>query len=982
MAIIELQMATSSVLGALTTGIAIATGPAQGQKFTAGGTDYRVNQIRLTGSVSLKFDVAETEVIFYSSFFPHPDGSHLFSDTVPGTRVQFRQELSANLLEVLKDSNGNVTGTQDAGTLTVDLVLHMWATSLGISLGADTVTVNGPAAVEVTQALGKLLENTIPSVTTPIPALSFGTVANAGIAVDKAGSIIAIRIEFGLPLDLQAAEGGWAPFFAGNFPNHLSVGSQSGNVSFFIDSFSIEQMVTQTFSSSLTAWGSKIRLDWGPAANWTPNNGNAHLDVIFNGDVIKACADLWDINCDFHGDVSISLANATNTLLLDNNLSWTPNFWQELGCALFVGVVAGYVFAIIGAAAGPIGAAIGAGIGLIGGLILVFVFVSGAYVPTIPIKQPCTQLGHDVRCTVPVAVPTDPTTGKPVLVIRSVAGAPEGLVLFSELSIGPITFMSAKVTLGNVSQFAWQPPTITCAQVTPHTLKELMANVQQYVYANAAVDLANSGQGTLVVTSVERISPDPAAAFGAGTITIANYTTSCRVSVDAVYNAAYMASPYPCVLLIVTNGGVLTVSLDPIPALDAAALAGIEAQATTMVDACQVSSDSWWQEFHRINLKWFVDPGPDGEQFGMRFTQVQVAGLRAGEAITLSTGEMTDAAGSAATDSRGFAESSLLTFNSAQPLYLGRQVAGGNLSAGTADRTGGGQISEVAPRTVPTNSSAKRSIKVREAAVLECGRVDLGAPCRQIGGYFMAGHATALALAGDILATIDLRNPYQPKLVSYFFTPGVEGFTISSGTGLLLWGNAGLSRLDIGPTAGRAAAPSCHRLSDDPVVGVSSVGNLLAVARNGRIDLLDQGLRQVTSACCTGVIGLARASGNLVSLASNGLEAWQFNLDRSALCPAGRLQLSNLSHVHGSPLITPRTGVFASGPAMSGIIVDFVDPWSPRVTAEYRERPWFLDAATITSLLLLRKTNETSITVATLGPTRTAVDLQATSTSR
>jgi hypothetical protein len=924
----------------------------------------------------LKVDVAETEVIFFDSYFEQPDGSHRTSDTIPGTRVQFHQKLTASLLQVLKDSNGNVTGTQDAGTFTIDLVLHMWTTLTAIAFGVDTITVNGPATVEVTQALGKLLENMIPAVSTPIPkipAVLPGTVGNTGIAVDTGRSIIAIRIEFGLPQDLLAAEGGWSPFFSGNFPNHLSVGGKTGNVSFFIDSFTVEQIITQKFSSALTTWGTNIQLDWGPYATWTPNNGTAHLDVFFNGDVIKACADLWDINCDFHGDVNISLTNAPNTLLFDSNFSWTPNFWQELGCALLVGLVAGYVFAIIGAVAGPVGAAVGAGIGLIGGIILVFALGSGAYIPTIPVLPPCKQSGSDVRCNVPVAIPNDPTTNKPVLMINSVAGAPEGLVLFSALSIGPLTIQSAKVTLGNISSFSWQPPAITCAQVTTQTLKDLMSNVQQYVYAHAAVDLLNSGQGKLIVTSVERISADPAGAFGPATIHIANYSNSCRVTVDTPFNAAYMAAPYPCVLLIITNGGVLTVSLDPIPALDAAALASIQSEATSMIDSCQVSADPWWQEFRRMNLKWLVDPGPDGEQVGGRFTQVQVAGLQAGEIITLGAGETTDAAGSATAGSRGFAEASLLTFKSTQSLYLGRQLGVGNLKLEAAQTAGIGQNSAAALRTLPSAGSAKRSITVREAAVLECGRVTLGSPCRQISGYFMGRKAAAIALAGEILATIDLGNPYQPKLVNYVFTPGITGFSISSRTNLLLWGNGGLSILDI-------AASSSRTISDEPVVGVSSVGHLLAVARKDRIDLLDQeSLRQVSSACCTGVLGLTRTTQNLVSLASNGLEAWQLNPDRSLLCPAGRFQLSNRSQVEASALISPRTAVCAFGPAMDGTVIDFADPWKPRATAEYRERPWFLDVTTIGSLLLIHRTNENFVTVFSSGPTKTAADLAVAS---
>jgi hypothetical protein len=51
MAIIELQMAVNSVLGALTTGIAFASGGAQGKKFTAGGTDFIINKTTLTGTV-------------------------------------------------------------------------------------------------------------------------------------------------------------------------------------------------------------------------------------------------------------------------------------------------------------------------------------------------------------------------------------------------------------------------------------------------------------------------------------------------------------------------------------------------------------------------------------------------------------------------------------------------------------------------------------------------------------------------------------------------------------------------------------------------------------------------------------------------------------------------------------------------------------------------------------------------------------------
>lgn len=202
--------------------------------------------------------------------------------------------------------------------------------------------------------------------------------------------------------------------------------------------------------------------------------------------------------------------------------------------------------------------------------------------------------------------------------------------------------------------------------------------------------------------------------------------------------------PYPCLLLVRTNGGARLVSLGKPSQLPDGVARRLDFDRIAQIGNCKLLVDNFWGS--RLNPKWIPDPGPD--ENALHLWEVLVRGLDVGEAVTMldADGRVT-AAVEAGSDGIARAVSAVVPAREREMTLL---------------RSG-----RAAPARLGREATALegRSIEIRQAflapvAVIPGG----GRPMRLLAGFH--GSVPVLVIAsGAEVRFYDLRLPEQPTLL-------------------------------------------------------------------------------------------------------------------------------------------------------------------------------------------------------------------------
>jgi len=315
------------------------------------------------------------------------------------------------------------------GTTTATLVPQMILAAVGVN--------GGGANPAVAAALQAMLGNLQPIVSN-LSIGSLGNIVNAGAAVSPSTPpLIALRMQVGLGTQ-EFTQAMWNQFYTGaNVANHLNLTSQTGtnvtgNISVFLSTNLVVGLVQQVMQAGLAAHADKFELQGAVPTNWAPTSaGGVHLDTTFNGYVLMP-SPAPNVHIDVTVGTDISVASPpSNTLKTHSHFGWSVNLGEEILAGL-IGGLGGFIT----------GAVLTGGLGAIPGLIVGFVAAIVAITQFTPsLSAPnCAQSGSDMTCTSTIQVPSGPLTSKPLLQFLSpIFGAPDGMVMFSQLNIGPVT---------------------------------------------------------------------------------------------------------------------------------------------------------------------------------------------------------------------------------------------------------------------------------------------------------------------------------------------------------------------------------------------------------------------------------------------------------------------------------------------------------------------------------------------------------------
>lgn len=432
---VEIQISVPVMVQSLQLAIGAKIVAQSGLQITAGGKQYAVQDVQLPTPLTILPPVPGTATVFYQGSLP---GSGIFADSIPSTAVMFSQAVRYHLM----------AGTSDAGSfdLVLTLVLRMdgGVASYGppvvlatpqMILEASAVTGPNGADPAIAAALHDLLFSATAPALTPMGLANVGVV-NTGAAVDATGSRIALRMQVDWATeDYTVAQ--WRQFYAGaNIADHLNVEGQKGNISVFFPGDLVAGMVQQSVETGLTQNNGSFNLQGGVASTWTPTAaGVAQTTVTFNGDAILPDP-LPNLHVDVVIGVDISVAGSpSDTLVLSGHVNWSANILAEIVLEIVAGLAAGFG----GGFFGPVTA----GIGSIAGTAFAILQFS-SYTPTVS-SPGCTQSGSDFSCSRPFNVPINPKTTQPVIQFNSLIGAPDGMVIFSQINVLGLKIESATV---------------------------------------------------------------------------------------------------------------------------------------------------------------------------------------------------------------------------------------------------------------------------------------------------------------------------------------------------------------------------------------------------------------------------------------------------------------------------------------------------------------------------------------------------------
>jgi hypothetical protein len=452
---VELQLDLATIQGSFAAAVGFQVNPQIGSQFTVGVTQYVVQNVQV-GNASLLPPQVSTATLF--SF----DGlGDVLSDSIPCPQVAFSVPVTYQLM----------SGNKPAGSFDLVVTLVLSITS-GIAsqvppptfapaqmiLASGGVT-GGGADPALAAHLQSMLSTAVQPasigngtlITAPLPIGSIGNASNTGVVVVPYpnGSLIALRLQIGMAPEPYTRVI-WTQFYAGtNVANHLQVTSasgnaQHGNVSLFLSSDLVVNLVEQAIQAGVAAHSDKMAIQGGTPTNWAPAvDGTPHLDSNFTG--IVFAQPLPNLQVGVTAGIDFSVASSpSDTLQTHTHFDWSMSLSQEI-LAVLLSALTGFT---LGAEfTGGLGAIPGLLVGVVGSILAIALFT-----PSLSTSI-CVQSGSDITCTFSFTVPPGPGTTLPVIEFRSLFGDPDGMVIFSQLDLGPLIIFLSLGNLLNLKNF-------------------------------------------------------------------------------------------------------------------------------------------------------------------------------------------------------------------------------------------------------------------------------------------------------------------------------------------------------------------------------------------------------------------------------------------------------------------------------------------------------------------------------------------------
>lgn len=846
--------------------------------------------------------------------------------TIGGTKVRFSQPV---ILQVVKKSTLEAHGESKSPpdmspqiTLFFDLTMTVAAgvprfrvRLAGVDAGLlAALDPNAAALIESKVAFDVQSDMDVSSVADLLQTTV--TATNAGMVIDPSLERVSMRIEVNGTGNQVSA---WTSFFTGAVPDHLG----GRDWSIMLDSGLIVPVVVSRIGDGM-AGSSGFSLQSGPSGAWSWAGGPA-VDVSFGGEVIDACTCVfWDIDVDIDVSVRVGLSVPTpNTLRMDATMSWDLNDGEVFCCALTAGLFWPVVGAIMldndkigwdaflgGLALGPISTFIGT-----------IVMASNA-TPDIDAGASCTKVSDThIRCDQTVAI----SAGLGSLTLDAIAGLPEGPLLSGTMFTG-VAFGTPEIAT-DAGEFSWHlEGSCHSGFHTSNSAQILITSVGTAGVGVCEVNILDDALGVYGV-SLGKNAADP------------GWVVSV-VEIHPTFTDAFLASPYPCKVMIKTNGGARIITIPPPKQITPEQQQALELGAVKAKVDCMKLVDPFWAATGKLNPKWLPNPPP--ESVFEHLWQVLAIGMHPSDKL-VATDHAGQVIATATASARGVAQVSVLTTpiaGGAGELGLAR-VAGTAaprvLSAPIARRPGAAAAAAAtgAARTVPED---QRKLMIKQIVLVRDATFNLAGHATSIGAGHLGNVPVVFTIDGDGLRVYDASRLAAPYLAQSLRVRGLRGAILWRDS-LVLWGEGGLTVL--------AAGESRVGLGSTRIVGairdVISVGAHLAVLTDDGVSMLAADLSRATVIPARGATYLATAGRRLLVGTAAGLDAYDLNRSVAPRREAS-YAVAGITAMRAPATADAKDVLFAPRVASGGTVVH-IGPSGLTELARYERDPWYAGAA-------------------------------------
>lgn len=894
------------------------------EEFTLGADTLVLDHIELPDSGA--FSREDHDVVIHV-----PGGN---DQTISGTKVRFSQPV---ILQVVKTStleaHGEAKSPPDMSpqitlffdlTMTVDSGVPRFRVKLA-GVDAELLAALDPGAaalIESKVAFDVVTDMDLSSVADLLETTV--TATNAGIVISEDLSRVSMRIEVN-GTDNQVSA--WTSFFTGAVTDHLG----GKDWSIVLDSGLIVPVVVSRIGDGM-AGSSGFSLQSGPSGSWSWVGGPA-VEVSFSGEVIDACTCFfWEIDVDVDVSVNVGLSvPSANTLRMDANMSWDLNDGEVFCCALTAGVFWLAVGAIMlandkigwdaflgGLALGPISTFIGT-----------IVMASNA-TPDIDAGASCSKISDThIRCDQPVKI----SAGLGSLTLDAIAGLPEGPLLSGTMFAG-VAFGTPEIAT-DAGGFTWH--------------LEGSCSGGYHITNNAGILITSVGAAGIGVCEI-KILDDALGVYSAAldkNPQDPNWVIGAVV-IEANLTPAFLANPYPCKVMLKTNGGARIITIPPPQQITPEQERALQIASVNAKVGCMKLADPFWAATGRMNPKWIPDPPPD--RVFEHLWQVLVIGMQPSEKLVAS-----DHAGQiiaiATASARGVAQISALTApiaggagelglariaGVAAPRFMSAPIArplgaiGVVTAAATAEAT-----TSAAERTV---SEEQRKLMIKQIVLVRDATFNLSGHAIAIGAGHLGNAPVVYTVDGDGLRIYDAGSLAAPFLVQSLRARGLRGATLWRDR-VVVWGEHGLCVLAAGESRVGLAATRI----DSAVRDVIRLGGHLAVLTDDGVTMLAADLSRATVIPVRGATYLASAGRLLLVGTAAGLDAYDLG---HAVAPrrAASHPLAGITAMRAPATADAKDVLFAHRLGGGGTMLH-VGPGGLTELVHYERDPWYVGAA-------------------------------------
>lgn len=438
--------------------------------------------------------------------------------------------------------------------------------------------------------------------------------ANAGLAMDPAGTLLAVRAE----LSANVALTKWRSFHNGNVDNHL--GTNSWSV-FAVANQLEEALSNKAWDALREAMGSDKHKLVSVGAEFAPQPGKAvfiltpyfKIPVIGTEDV-PISVELWidtvagNLIIDIDGfgirNLASSILGTVSTIL-----------------HIFVPIMGPFVSSFLyDSVAGLMGTLSSLGVnGLQSGLGQ----IPGAAAATL-LEVPGSPFRY--RATLPL--PTPPLTQAR---IRELITSPTGFALRGSWTV--LNFTEGELD-ADVGGFSWQMPTVACGSSGEAVLQDIEVNPKNYAWLLSRIKLAVSGTAKVRLCTVTVLNfPDPSAGVQIKWATSTLPTTIDVVAPASLFNLNLTA---PIELEVRTSIGVFSVQIQPPPPLTKAKVNELRTGVKMQLKYCDSKIEpAWFAGEGGFNLEWIVNLLIDPDR-QIELVHLEFSGLDPGSRVSLN----------------------------------------------------------------------------------------------------------------------------------------------------------------------------------------------------------------------------------------------------------------------------------------------------------------------------------------------------------